>query len=151
MAESLEHLVRASVALTARVLGEVAPDLTFLQWRALVILGSPGDSNGTSIGALASALAMSVSATSRVVRRLESRGLLDGSRSASDRRVRLVRLSPVGQGLFDEVMERRRIALVQVAADIEPGDRQVIDRVARSFSDGSQAVRSRSFGVLRRT
>ncbi len=131
--DDLEQLVMASVALTARVLADVAPELTFLQWRALVILAEPEDRDGTRIGGLASALGASVSASSRVVRRLESRGFVEGSRAHPDRRVRLVQLTPTGRSLHDGVMERRRAELARIAAAALPGDEAVIRRLARAL------------------
>jgi DNA-binding MarR family transcriptional regulator len=135
--DGLEQLVMAAVAMTARVLGEVAPELTLLQWRALVILGAQPVDPGTSISALASALHLSLSAMSRVVRRLETRGLVSGAKSASDGRVRVVRLSAPGRSIHDEVMARRRAELERIAAASNLPDDGLIGRLARALGEAT--------------
>jgi DNA-binding MarR family transcriptional regulator len=134
--DGLEQLVMASVAMTARVLGEVAPDLTLLQWRTLVILGAQRDDPGTSISTLASELHASLSAISRLVRRLESRGLVQGSKAASDRRVHVLRLTTAGRALHDDVMARRRAELERIAAESRLADDGMIGRLVQALRGG---------------
>jgi DNA-binding MarR family transcriptional regulator len=104
----LERLVVASVAVTASALAEVAPELTFLQWRLLVVVEEP---SGIAEGVLAAAMGSKLAATSRLVGRLRGRGLVETRPAASDARVTLVTLTEEGRALHANVVRRRRRAL----------------------------------------
>lgn len=126
----LERIVVASVALTARVLGEVAPDLTFLQWRVLVVVDEGAD--GIAVGAIAAELGAKLAATSRLLHRLRTRGLLAMDKDPQDNRVSLVRLTPAGEALRTAVVDRRRSILAWgiqhgglTLADLPSADRVV--------------------------
>jgi DNA-binding MarR family transcriptional regulator len=110
----LERLVVASVAITARSLAEVAPELTFVQWRALVLVSAAGD--GLAMGLLAAALGSKIAAASRLVGRLRARGLLETRRADDDARVVLVSLTRHGRELHRRVVDRRRRELAVAAA-----------------------------------
>jgi len=105
----LERIVVASVAITARVLAEVSPELTFIQWRVLVVVGSAPQ--GIAVGSLAAELGAHLAAMSRLVGRLRARGLVATAKDPSDARVTLVRLTEAGARLRDAVVDRRRSTL----------------------------------------
>jgi DNA-binding MarR family transcriptional regulator len=111
---SLERIAIASVALTARAIGAVDPELTFLQWRALVVIGEAAD--GPAIGDLASRMGSQPSAVSRLVGRLVRRGLVTIVGSDGDRRVRQATLTDAGQATRVAIMERRSADLAAAAA-----------------------------------
>lgn len=129
----LERIVVASVALTARVLAEVAPDLTFLQWRVLVVVDEAAD--GVAVGAIAGELGARLAATSRLVGRLRDRGLLATDKAPNDNRVTLVRLTEAGEALRSAVVERRRSILAWGAqrGGLTIADLPSADRVVRAL------------------
>src|SRR3954470_2907922 len=87
----IERVVVASVAMTARALADVAPELTFVQWRVLVLVDAPD-----GVGAIAAALGAKIAATSRLIGRLRARGLVETKRGDADARVVLVTLTARG-------------------------------------------------------
>ena len=125
----IERVVVASVAMTARALGEVAPELTFVQWRVLVLVDTPG---GVGVGAIAAGLGGKITATSRLIGRLRARGLVETKRGDADARVVLVSLTERGRELRGRVVERReadlRVAIAR--ADLHGDAEPVIGRLA---------------------
>jgi DNA-binding MarR family transcriptional regulator len=109
LAGDLERIAVASVALTARALAEVAPELTLLQWRVLVLLGQEAD--GVAVGAIAAALGSRLPAASRLVGRLRSHGLVETRKDAADARVTVASLTAAGRDLRADVLAARRRAL----------------------------------------
>lgn len=104
--ESLELLVFEAIGMTAVALSLVSTgELTLAQWRALVVLGR-GD--GLRVGEIAQAVGMSLPSTSRLIQRLERRGLVTTERDQSDRRATLVRLTESGKEVREAVVKRRR-------------------------------------------
>jgi DNA-binding MarR family transcriptional regulator len=124
----LERVAVASVAITARAIADVAPELTLVQWRVLVLVDEPA---GIGIGALASALGAKIAATSRLVGRLRTHGLVETRRASDDARVVLVSLTPTGSALRARVVERRRAALRSAveAADLPADADDVVERL----------------------
>jgi len=129
---TLERIVVAAVAITARALAEVAPELTFVQWRVIVLVDQP---DGIAVGALAAALGAKIAAMSRLVGRLRGRGLVSTQRSETDARVVLVTLTPAGSDLRSRVVERRRQELRAALANTAlPADAAlVMGRVAAAL------------------
>lgn len=125
----LERMVVASVGITARALAEVAPELTFVQWRVLVLVDDP---DGVAIGTIATALGAKIAAMSRLVGRLRTHGLVATQRSEVDARIVLVHLTELGLDLRDRVVERRRGELQAGIddADLLPGTDRVLERLA---------------------
>ena len=101
----VERIVVAAVGVTARALADVAPELTLLQWRVLVLIDQP---DGIAVGAIAIALGAKIAAVSRLVGRLRDRGLLQTRRADHDARIILVSLSDAGTSLRRRVVRRRR-------------------------------------------
>jgi DNA-binding MarR family transcriptional regulator len=110
----LERIVVASVAVTARALADVAPELTLVQWRVLVLVDRPG---GIPVGSVAAALGAKIAAMSRLVGRLRQRGLVETRRSGDDARVVLVSMTEQGLHLRNRVVDRRRRELRSAIAD----------------------------------
>ena len=130
--DDLEQVAFASVAVTATALHETAGgEVTFLGWRALVVLGAAGHPLRTS--ELGGRLALSKPSVSRLVRRLERHGLIALAADPVDRRIQLVELSEKGSELRAAVVSRRRDLLA--AALVEP--------VPTSFADGLAAIARR--------
>lgn len=109
---ALERIVIAGVAMTNASLGRARPglDLTFPQWRVLVVLGDRPD--GLAVGEIAQRIAVTLPATGRQLHRLAERGLLTLEPDERDRRVTRVRLTDAGHAARASIMgdRRRRIA-----------------------------------------
>jgi DNA-binding MarR family transcriptional regulator len=108
LAQSIERLLTAGIGITALAIDQVdhAADLTLPQWRVLVI--TSGATDGLRVGELAAHLGVSVPSASRIVRRVESKGLVTATRPDHDRRATIVRATRVGRELVDAVVGRRR-------------------------------------------
>ena len=104
----IEQFVLAGVGLTSRALTEATPgpDLTFPQWRVLVVLGE--QDGGATLTDVASRVGVTLPATSRQLRRLVRRGLVEIVPDADDRRASRARLTVTGAGVRRTIMEYRR-------------------------------------------
>jgi DNA-binding MarR family transcriptional regulator len=135
VAESLERIVFAGVALTTVAFSRSKPEveLTFPQWRVLVILGAASD--GLRIAEVARVLGVTLPATSRQLRRLARRGLVTVERDARDRRASLASLTPEGRAARAAIIEYRRERIDTVAAPFEENTalRRDLERIAAAL------------------
>jgi DNA-binding MarR family transcriptional regulator len=129
----LERLVVGSVAITARAIAAADAELTFMQWRVLLVVGE--HENGRAVGEIATRIGANPSPASRVVSRLKRRGFVSTDRSDLDKRVVCVRLTDAGSDLRARVLELRGrdIAKVIAAATIGPSEAQAIAKLALAF------------------
>ena len=129
--DALDRLARAGVGITTRAIDEggAAIDLTLPQWRALVLVAEAGVS-GIRVGELGRRLGLAAPGASRLVRRLETRGLVVVARDDPDRRAAIVRATDAGRALWTAVIVRRR----RLIAD-------ALDRV-EAVADVPDAIRS---------
>jgi DNA-binding MarR family transcriptional regulator len=104
---------RAFVGLTARSLAAVEGDVTLPQFRTLVVLAVRGPQRSIDI---AEELQVNPSTGTRMLDRLIRKGLVRRMRSTTDRRVVRVRLTPAGQDVVEEVLNRRRAELERLVA-----------------------------------
>ncbi len=129
--DSLERIAFSAVAITTIALQEVAgAELTFLGWRVLVILGD--GSTPIRMGDLAVRLALSRPSASKLMRRLQRRGLVELVHGESDRRVVLAALTPAGVQLRGAVVARRRAIFAEALAMPLP---RVTDRALDAISE----------------
>ncbi len=119
LTELLERIVLAGVALTTRALAEATPglDLTFPQWRVLVVLGEKAE--GATVSEVAGRIGVTVPATSRQLRRLARRGLLEIGPDASDRRASRASLTHAGRSAREEILAFRRRHIEASASQVE--------------------------------
>lgn len=124
---AIERLMSAGIGITVRAIGgsPAAASLTVVQWRALVIAASR---EGPRVGELAAHLGVSVPSASRLIRRLEVRGLVVTARAEGDRRVTIVSLTKAGRALVDDVIARRR-DLIDRAIHDWPRRRELVGTV----------------------
>lgn len=82
--EAIERLMIEAVGITTVALSQASPEmeLSVPQWRALVVVGAR--EQGIRIGELAARIGSAVPTTSRLVRRLERRGLVRSERDEVD-------------------------------------------------------------------
>ena len=129
----LERLAVGSVAVTGRAIVAAGADLSFVQWRVLLIVGERED--GATVGEIAARIGAHVSPASRLVSRLKRRGVVRTAKDDSDGRVTRVRLTESGLDLRGRVLEQRRrdLALVLAAASLTAIDVAAVAKVARAF------------------
>ena len=116
LALEIERVLTAGIGLTAIAIAETedAADLTLAQWRALVVTVRH---DGVRVGELAAHLGMSVPSASRLVRRIETRGLVIARRAENDRRATNVWLTADGRRLVEAVVGRRRALIGRALGD----------------------------------
>ncbi len=129
----LERLVVGSVAITARAIAQAGAELTFMQWRVLLVVGEHDE--GAAVGEIAGRVGAHASPASRLIARLKRRGLLRTDRDSQDRRVVCVRLTEPGRELRTRVLAQRRFDLDECLriASITTAETEGVSKVARSF------------------
>jgi len=123
LADDLERIAVGAVAVTTRALAQADTgfELTFPQWRALLVLGEEED--GARIGEVAARVGGTLPATSRLLRRLERRGLTALSVDELDRRATRARLTDHGRTVREKILAHRRAALRDIAAGLPQVER----------------------------
>lgn len=107
--DAVERIILGGVAIAARALDGEVEDLTFSQWRVLTIVG---EQEATAhVKGVGQRVGVSAPSASRLLRRLEDRGLIELQRDAVDRRFVRVRLTPAGQAAQSQVIDRRRLLI----------------------------------------
>lgn len=136
VAESLERIIFAGVALTTVAISNAQPalDVTFPQWRVLVVLGAAPD--GVRIGEVARLVGVTLPATSRQLRRLERRGLVAVGRDERDGRAALASLTPDGRAALDAILAYRKARIVEISTPFESNAslRRELDRIAGALA-----------------
>ena len=131
---ALEAVVQGSVAVTSRALATVGLELTFAQWRVLVIVGARPE--GATVTEIAARLGSEVSPVSRLVGRMGRRGLVTARKDQRDRRVTRVTIADAGRELRETVFARRRALLrevLAVAGPIDPDVEAALERIGAAF------------------
>jgi DNA-binding MarR family transcriptional regulator len=86
-------------------------DLSFLQWRLLAVLGN--ETEPLRLHEIVGRVSTSMPSTSRLVARMERRGLVSRSRDPIDGRGRLIALTAKGHAVRDRVVGWRRAILAE--------------------------------------
>lgn len=135
LADSIESIVVGAVGLTARALADADPgsELTFSQWRALVIVGASDD--GARVGEVAARIGITSPATGRLLQRMRRRGLITLSTDEGDRRATVARLTTVGSERRSAIVAYRQRALRSLVEDIPPRRRAELSRAATRIAD----------------
>jgi DNA-binding MarR family transcriptional regulator len=108
----------------------VESDLSFSQARTLFLLTKTGEP--MPIHAIAEALGLSVAAAGRNVDQLLHLDMVERRESASDRRVKLVSLTPVGEKLTAQHMEAKRDSVKAFTSALPEAQR---DQLLRALTD----------------
>jgi DNA-binding MarR family transcriptional regulator len=115
--DQLDQLAVELVAVTNAAISDVgAGELSFSQWRTLMVLGSSG--GPLRVHEVADRVNASMPSASRLVRRMERRGLVSISRDPSDGRGRRIALSKDGETLRRKVIRRRRELIEQSLGEL---------------------------------
>jgi DNA-binding MarR family transcriptional regulator len=104
------------------------------QLRALLIVGRAGSLN---LNRLARALGSTASATSRLIDRMETAGLLTRDRASASRREIILLPTESGRRLADWVRSRRRDALSQLLETMSPTGRQALASGLGELANGA--------------
>jgi DNA-binding MarR family transcriptional regulator len=135
--DALETVAFGAVAITTRAVAAGGVDLTFPQWRVLVIVGE--DAGGASVTRIAERLGAEISPVSRLVTRMARSGFVSTAKDPSDRRVTRVVVTERGRAIRESVLAGRRRELTEVLASIAPIAPAEIDALRRV----GEALRSR--------
>jgi DNA-binding MarR family transcriptional regulator len=132
--ELLERVVVGSVAVTERAIAAAGTDLTFVQWRVLLIVGEQPD--GATVSEVASRIGARGSPASRLISRLKRRGVVIAERDPSDGRVARIQLTESGRSLRGRVLEQRRRSLDALATAISftELERETLRQVATALA-----------------
>jgi DNA-binding MarR family transcriptional regulator len=140
--DALNWIVFGGVAMTAAALEEATDgqEITFTQWRAILIVGESAD--GRRVSDVAHRLMAGLSATSRLLRRLEDRGFLTLGRDEHDRRATRAQLTAEGRRLRDGVLAWRRQRIADLTRDVAvspEAEGVLVELAARFDAHGRQS------------
>ena len=136
LADDLERIAVGAVGLTTRALAQADTglELTFPQWRALLVLGEETD--GARIGEVADRVGGTLPATGRLLRRLERRGLTSLTIDELDRRATRARLTDHGRQVRETILAHRRAVLREIAALLPESEQQRVRSGLRAIAAG---------------
>jgi DNA-binding MarR family transcriptional regulator len=122
----LERIVIGGVAITTRALADATPglDLTFPQWRSLLVIGE--DPPGITISQVAARVGVTVPATSRQLRRLARRGLVGIEHDPEDRRALRVSLTREGTRVRNAILAYRALRIARLARPFRPSEEAMV-------------------------
>src|SRR3954451_2635067 len=106
-------------------------DLTPSQSRALRVLG---EKEGTRVSDLADALRIAPRSATEVADGLEARGLVERAPDPADRRAVLLRATPDGRRIRDEVDAARAADARELFGRLSPADRAALARILRDLA-----------------
>jgi DNA-binding MarR family transcriptional regulator len=143
--------VFAGVALTTVALsaGRAGSELTFPQWRVLVVLGALPD--GATTTEIARRVGVTLPATSRQLRRLSARGLIALAPDPKDRRAVRAVLSDGGRELRDAIIAYRRERIASIASEVSvrPTTEGDLARIATAFTEAVESGAIRTSALAR--
>lgn len=144
MVDAVLSASRVLVAVAARSLGDVAEEVTLVQYRALVVLASRGPQR---VAALAEALDVTPSTATRMCDRLVRKGLVLRRHEREDRRQVRLSLAPEGRRIVDEVTERRRAEIARLLAAVPASGRRPLVDALRRLAQAAGEVPEQSWST----
>lgn len=123
---------RALVGVAARSLADL--DITLAQYRTVVVVAQRP---GLGVGGLADALEVHPTTATRMCDRLVAKRLLRRRSSLDDRRATELHLTASGQQLLDRVAGRRRRAIAEIVARMDPATAAGAVQVLAAFSEAA--------------
>jgi DNA-binding MarR family transcriptional regulator len=123
---------RLLVAISARSLAAAEERVTLPQFRMLVVLASRRELN---LAALAEALAVNPSTALRMVDRLCAAKLVSRRVNPASRREVVLRPTPAGRQVVDDVTARRREEIAHIVQRLAPRQRIALVRALRTFAE----------------
>lgn len=144
-AESVLMASRLLVGIAAQSISLVEESLSLPQMRALVILITQGEMD---LSRLAKAMGVHASNATRTCDRLVASGLVERRSNKEDRRhVRMVP-TDLGRSLFEEITQRRRVAIAEVLGRMAPSRRVAVARALTEFSRAGGEIGSQDLLTL---
>ena len=125
---------RLLVSVSARSLGAAGERVTLAQFRMLVVLAGCARSK---LVTLAERLAVNPSTAMRMVDRLTAAGLVSREVNPESRREVLLRLTPAGQLIVDQVTMHRDEEIAAIVARMPAQQRSGLVTALRAFSDAA--------------
>jgi DNA-binding MarR family transcriptional regulator len=126
------HLIRRAQQISSALFAEECGDLTSVQYAALVAIKENPDVDATRLSTL---IAFDRSTIGDVLERLEGKGWVVRSPSPSDRRVKLLRLSPAGMEAIRSVEPAVRRVQKRLLAPLAPEDQATMVRLLAQLVD----------------
>ncbi|MFF8830926.1 MarR family winged helix-turn-helix transcriptional regulator [Streptomyces sp. NPDC015131] len=123
---------RLLVAISARSLAAVEERVTLPQFRLLVVLSTQGPAK---LVALADRLGVNPSTAMRMIDRLIAAGLVDRRVNPESRRETILRLTPEGRALVDQVTAERRGEIAAVVERLAPARRRALVEALTAFNE----------------
>jgi DNA-binding MarR family transcriptional regulator len=133
-----ELVVRGSVGITGAALARagIADEVTLMQWRVMLAASS---AEPVRIGEIARRVRVSPTAATRLVHRLERRGIVSSETDPDDRRAANVSLTPRGRRLAATIETARRELLQMALADCVPrwssSEERALEDVANALAE----------------
>lgn len=131
---ALLSAARALVAVAARSLAELDPEVTLPQFRALTVLAYRGPQRALDIS---TELGVNPSTGTRMCDRLVRKGLIGRTRSVDNRREVRLSLTPAGRTLVQEVTRRRRAQLRRLIKAMPASTYASVTAALREVSDAA--------------
>jgi len=125
---------RLLVGIAARSLGAVAGQVTLSQFRMLVVLATLGE---TKLVTMAELLGVNPSTAMRMADRLAAADLVVREVNPLNRRESLMRLTPEGRHVVDEVTARRRDEIAAIVARMSPEQCRALVAAMNAFNEAA--------------
>jgi DNA-binding MarR family transcriptional regulator len=135
--DAVMRATKLLVAITAHAMADLEAVVTLPQFRVLVMASADRALNLRSVAA---GLGVHPSNATRACDRLVAAGLLDRREDPDDRRQIVLSLTEAGRRLIDSVMERRRIAIGDVLAEMSPDRRISLADDLNAFSTAAERL-----------
>jgi len=130
------HLIRrVHQVSTAYFTEECGSDLTAVQYAALVAIGAHPGIDATR---LSQVIYFDRSTIGDVLDRMESKGWILRESTTSDRRVKLLQLSPAGQEILLQVEPAIRRVQERLVAPLSPGEAKTLIRLLARMADAAE-------------
>jgi DNA-binding MarR family transcriptional regulator len=130
VADAFVAASRALVGIAVHSIGAAPVEVTVAQYRLLVLVAA----SDRTVGDIAVRLGVNQSNASRHCNRLQRLGLLERSRSMTDRRVVHVHLTPAGRHVVNAVTNQRRVEVRRVLDRLSSGETAAILDALRAFN-----------------
>lgn len=127
--EAFTRALRGLGVIYTKIAGQQGASHATLGKQDLLAIGVLGLRGNARMGEVAEHLGISQSATTPIIGRLEGRGLVQRSRSPTDRRVWTVGLTDAGLEVYRDEDTIYRQAAVEMMAPLEHGEREALVRL----------------------
>ncbi|MEW1952369.1 MarR family transcriptional regulator [Terrabacter sp. NPDC080008] len=128
---------RVLVAITARSMAATSEVNDLLHLRALVVLWSRPS---LSLGELAEGVGIGLTRASRLCDRLVTHGLVDRADDPDNRRQLVLRLTPAGREVVEQVMHERAEEVRPILARMSSADRSSLVRSLGAFARAADGL-----------